>query len=650
MENFTTDTQVHGYTLKRLFSVLLFVAISITSFSQGGLSTQNKKARKLFEKADKKYKERSFYDALSLLEESVQADPNFFEAHIRMGSLYKAIGQEDSVYTKYQAYLNTAPDPIASVIERLAHMAFDRGEYEKAEKYLTKFLTVIPEKKNSDDIVLLSKSLDFAKNQINSYKGNTSVKVLPDNINRFKLQYLPSITIDNSAIFYTKRDHISGDEDIVVSYSQGGEWLPAESVSSKINSHLNEGACSVSADGRIMIFTSCDKRDSYGSCDLYISKKTGSSWSKPKNLGKPVNSRYWESQPSLSSDGKTLYFSSNRTGGKGGRDLWVTRNKNGKWSQPINLGVNINTRKDETTPFIHPDNETLYFSANGYPGMGGYDLYKSSLADSLWLEPTNIGYPVNTHKDEVAIIIASDGETGYFAKEEQKNFEILDSKLVSTTLLKEARSKKTTFIIGKVVDAESLEPIRAEVQIVELLRNKNVYLSESDSLTGLFYMVLPLDLKLAAYVKKKGYLYSDYSFETSGTSTNNSDTLTIMLNKVEEGKSIILKNIYFDFDSYDLKAESKSEIENAFQMLIENPRIIVEIAGHTDNVGSPVYNLDLSTKRAKEVYNAFIDRGIDPSKISFKGYGQKLPRASNDTEEGRKSNRRIEFRVLRVKR
>ena len=649
MEDFTADTQVHGYTLRRLFSVVLFVAISIVSFSQGGLSTQNKKARKLFEKADKKYKERSFYDALSLLEESVQADPNFFEAHIRMGSLYKAIGQEDSVYTKYQAYLNTAPDPIASVIERLAIMAFDRGEYEKAEKYLTQFLTIVPEKKNSDDIVLLSKSLDFAKNQILNYKGNTSVEILPTNINRFKLQYLPSVTIDNSAMFYTKRDHVSGDEDIVVSYSEGGEWLPAESVSSRINSHLNEGACSVSADGRIMIFTSCDKRDSYGSCDLYISKRTGNNWSKPKNLGKPINSRYWESQPSLSADGKTLYFSSNRTGGKGGRDLWVSKNENGKWSKPVNLGEEINTLKDETTPFIHPDNETLYFSANGYPGMGGYDLFKTTLVDSVWTSPYNIGYPVNTHKDEVAIIIASDGKTGYFAKEEQKNFEILDSKIVSTQLAKEAQSKETTFIIGKVIDANSLMPIRADVQIVERIGNKTLYLSESDSLTGLFYMVLPQDLKLAAYVKKRGYLYSDYSFETSSASVNNTDTLTIELNKVEKGQSIVLENVYFDFDSYQLKEESKSEIDNAYQVLIENPKIIVEIAGHTDNVGSSQYNLELSTKRAQEVYKAFINKGVNPSRISFHGYGQESPKTSNDTEEGRKSNRRIEFRVLRMK-
>ena len=650
MENFFTDTQVHGYTLRKLFFSGLFMVVSLLTFSQGELSTQSKKARKLYEKADKKYKERSFYEALDLLEESAKVDPAFFEAHIRMGSLYKALGQEDSVYSKYQAYFNTTIEPIASVIEKLAHMAFDRGEYVKAQEYLNQFLTEVPERSKADDIVLLSSSLGFAQNQIENYDEAISVDVLTENINRFKLQYLPSITIDNSAMFFTKRDHVSGDEDIVVSYSKNDGWLPAQSVSQRINSHLNEGACSVSADGRIMIFTSCDKRDSYGSCDLYITKKTGENWSKPKNLGRSVNSRYWESQPSLSADGKTLYFSSNRSGGKGGRDLWVSKNEDGKWIKPTNLGDLINTPKDETTPFIHPDGETLYFSANGYPGMGGYDLYKANLTDSIWSQPQNIGYPINTHKDEVAIIIASDGVTAYFAKEEQKNFEILDSKIVSTRLKEEMSSNETTFIIGKVMDAKSHEPLRAEVQIVDLLGNKNVYLSESDSLTGVFYMILPKGLNLAAYVKKKGYLYADYSFESNSNSNSTFDTLTIELDRIEEGQSIVLQNVYFDFDSYELKQESESEIENAYQMLVDNPSIIVEIAGHTDNIGSVAYNLELSTKRANIIYQELIKKGIEATRITYKGYGQHSPKTSNDSDESRQSNRRIEFRVLRKKR
>ncbi|MEO1253459.1 MAG: hypothetical protein AAFY41_01055, partial [Bacteroidota bacterium] len=564
MENFFTNPQIHGHSVRSILLILFVGYFSVELTAQQVLSTSNRKARKLYEKADKKYKERSFYDALNLLEQSVEEDPLFFEAHIRMGSLYNAIGQEDSVYSKFQAYLATTPNPIVSIVERLAFMAFDRGEYEKSQTFLNRFLANVPQRAGDRDIDLLAVSLSYAQDQILSYQDTIVIEELPENINQYRLQYLPSITIDNAAMFYTKRDHVQGDEDIVVSHYENDSWQPAQSVSARINSPLNEGACTVSADGRVMIFTSCDKRDSFGSCDLYITKKIGNIWSKPKNLGRPINSKYWESQPSLSADGKTLYFASNRLGGYGGRDLWISKNIDGRWTTPSNLGETINSPKDETTPFIHPNGETLYYSANGFKGMGGYDLYKAELNDTIWSLPENLGFPINTHKDEVAIIIASDGETAFFAKEEQKNFEILDSKIVKTTLQRENQSKPTTYLIGVVLDADSKKPLEADVQIVDLIENQNIYRSESDAITGLFYMVLPVNLSLAAYVKKKGYLFSVYKFETNENFEVKGDTLTIYLQKVAEGESIVLKNIYFDFDSYELEPESKSEIENVY--------------------------------------------------------------------------------------
>lgn len=649
MEDITTDTQIHGYSLMRVVILVNLILFSFFSFSQGGLSTSNKKARKLYEKADKQYKARDFPSAISYLEEAVEEDPTFYEAFIRMGSLYNAMGQEDSVYSKFSAYVNTAPTPIASVVERLAFMAFDRGEYELSESYLDRFLQQVPERKSSPEIGLLIKSLDFAANQLAEPKDSIEIVNLPEEINRFKLQYLPAITIDNSAMFYTKRDYVRGDEDIVVSYFQNNKWTPAQSVSSKINSPLNEGACTVSADGRTMIFTSCDGPSSLGSCDLYISKKSGDNWSKPKNIGKPVNSIYWESQPSLSSDGKTLYFSSNRRGGFGGRDLWVTHFSNGKWQQPQNLGPTINTRNDETTPFIHPNGVSLYLSANGYPGMGGYDLYMSNKVDSIWQQPKNLGFPINTYKDEVAIVIAADGETAYFAKEEQKNFEILDSKLVCIRLPAEAKSQPASYIVGRVFDGESSKPLKAEVEIVDLSENKVIYKSQSDSITGEYYMVLPIGLDLASYVKKKGYLYSDFHFQSSINSVIEPDTIDIELFPIAEGNTLVLKNIYFETDSYVIDKRSESEIENAYQLLNENPGIIVEISGHTDNVGSYEYNQNLSELRAESVFNKLMEMGVNADRLTFEGYADSQPILPNDTEINRQSNRRIEFRVLRSK-
>ncbi|WP_436517512.1 OmpA family protein [Ekhidna sp. To15] len=649
MEDIITNTQVHGHPMRKIIPLLVLILIPLISYSQGGLSTESKKAKKLYEKADKKYKERDFSSAISFLEEAVDKDPDFYEAFIRMGSLYNALGQEDSVYAKFSSYVLTAPNPIASVLERLAFMAFDRGQYQTAEKHLNDFLKRVPERASSPEINLLVESLAFAKNQLLNFSDSILLEMLPDEINRYKLQYLPSVTIDNAAMFYTKRDYVKGDEDIVVSYFKEDRWTPAVSVSDRINSPLNEGACSVSADGRTMIFTSCDGRNSLGSCDLYITRKTGDSWSKPKNLGKPVNSIYWESQPSLSADGKTLYFSSNRTGGFGGRDLWVSNNVDGNWSAPKNLGKSINTRSDETTPFIHPNGISLYLSANGYPGMGGYDLYVAVKNDSVWSKPENLGYPINTFKDEVAIVIGADGQTAYFAKEEQKNFEILDSRLVTIKLPANVRSKPASYIVGRVIEDKTSKPLRAEIEVVDLSANTTLYSSQSDSVSGEYYMVLPVGLDLAAYVKKKGYLYTDFHFQTELNTALKPDTIDISLKPISQGETLILKNIYFEVDSYLINDKSLSEIENAFQLLKDNPEIIVEISGHTDNVGSHDYNQKLSELRAKEVHKRLVSKGISQQRISYKGYAETIPLMPNDSDINRKSNRRIEFRVLRSK-
>ncbi|WP_424961955.1 OmpA family protein [Ekhidna sp.] len=648
MENITSNTQVHGYTLKGVLFLIGIIAI-LGSTNAQVLSSESKKAKKLYEKADKKYRDRDFYSALDLLEESVKEDPTFFEAYIRMGSLYKAIGKEDSVYSKFQSYIETSPDPIASVLEKQAFMAFDRGEYFKAKKYLNQFLDKVPERSENFDIDLLSRSLEFATDQLESSADSITVSLLPKEINRFRLQYLPSVTIDDASIFFTKRDDVRGDEDIVVSYKKEGKWLPAKSVSARINTPLNEGACTVSADGRTMIFTSCDGRNSLGSCDLYITNRVGDIWTQPKNLGKPVNSLYWESQPSLSADGKTLYFASNRRGGFGGRDIWVTKYEKDQWSVPENLGKTINTRKDETTPFIHPNGVSLYFSGNGYPGMGGYDLYQAQKKDSTWTEPKNLGYPINTYRDEVSIVIIGEGSKAYYAKEEQKNFEIMDSKLVAIQLPEELRSKGASYIIGVVKDARTGECLSADIQVVDLSSNASIYKNTSDSVSGQYYMVLPVDLDLAGYVKKKGYLYSDFHFKTDSNTALKPDTINIELIPVEEGETLILKNIYFEVDSHEINRRSQSEIENAYELLRENLGITVEIAGHTDDTGTKSYNQSLSDKRAKAVFDALVAKGIDKDRLVFKGYADSQPLQPNTSKNNRQSNRRIEFRVIRMK-
>ncbi|MEM8938209.1 MAG: OmpA family protein [Bacteroidota bacterium] len=645
MENISSDSQIHEHSL-RIVAIIIFLLTSCFTFGQN-LSTQSKKASKYYLKAEKKHRERDFIGAIDFLEEAVKADPLFFEAFIRMGSLYNALGKEDSVYSKFSQYIKIAPNPVVSILERLAFMSFDRGHYHRSNEYLTSLLKKEPEKSKEREISILSESIKFSLNQI---KNAVELKIteLPKEINKYKLQYLPAMTVDDNTLVYTKRDQFSSDEDIVISFKKKGRWSNSISISDQINTSLNEGAATISADGRTMIFTSCDRKDSYGSCDLYISRKVGDRWLGPRNLGSRVNTKYWESQPSLSADGKTLFFASNRPGGFGKRDLWVTYFRDNLWTNPSNLGEKVNSFKDETTPFIHFNNQTLFLSSNSYPGMGGFDLFKVDKVDSLWTPPENLGYPINTYRDEVALLINAEGDKGYFAKEVKKNREILDSRIVGFVIPHHIRPQKSYFLTGKVVNKKTQKPLKASLQIVDISTNELLYNNYSDSITGDYYMVLPRGKDLAGYIKKKGYLYKDFSFSTSQSDYVYSDTMNIELLPIQEGESIILKNIYFEINSYDLDDRSKSEIENVHELLLENPKISIEIGGHTDNIGTKEYNKLLSLKRAESVYNALVEKGIKEERLKYTGYGDSRPLNPNTNELNRKSNRRIEFRVLRA--
>ena len=647
MAYFSTDAQIHGYSLKGCLTYFILCICCVTNvYSQISLATSDNKAKKLYEKAEKNVKDRDFEEALKLFSQATIRDPNFYHAYLRKGSLFNMMGNLDSVYSNFSKYLALTPSPSQAVLNRMAFMSFDRGQYLQSEMYLKKYISLKPEMKKDREIVLLEESLAFAKMQI-QIESNLKIEKLPKQINRFDLQYLPTITIDNSTMIFTKRDFVSDDEDIVVSYFKDGTWTNAESISDKTNSPLNEGACTISADGNTMIFTSCDSRDSFGSCDLYISRKSARGWSRPKNIGKPINTHYWESQPSLSADGNTLYFSSNRTGGLGGRDLWTSRFEDGSWSDPINLGGKVNSFKDETTPFIHPNNASLYFSSNGFVGMGGFDLFQSNLQDSSWSTPKNMGYPINTFKDEVALLIAGDGKTAYYAQENQKNNEILDSDIVSFILPDKLRVERASYIVGRVVDAETGSPLKANIEVVDILSNQVLFRNSSDSLNGEYLMVLPVSRNLAGYVKKKRYLYSDFHFDSSEGSILKPDTILIELTKVAVGESLILKNIYFEVDSYQIDERSVSEITSVLELLDDNPSIHVEISGHTDHSGSKEYNQTLSEKRAKTIYLELIKKGVDSSRLEYKGYADEMPLKGSTNDFINQSNRRIEFRVIR---
>jgi len=384
-----------------------------------------------------------------------------------------------------------------------------------------------------------------------------------------------------------------------------------------------------------------------GSCDLYISFKKGNKWTTPVNMGGNVNSNKWDSQPSISPDGTTIYFASARPGGKGGSDIWkINLLPNGQWSRAINLGDTINTDKDENSPFMHFDNQTLYFCSDGHTGMGGRDLYYSRKDSSgKWGIPVNLGYPINTFADEFGLIVNAKGDTAYFSSDKEGGKGKLD--LYSFELNKANRPLPVTYLKGIVYNSETKQKIEARFELINLKSSKVVYTSYSDPIKGDFLVTLPTENDYALNVSKEGYLFYSDNFTLSGNWTNIEPFIkNVPLVPINIGGTVVLKNIFFETAKYDLKKESYIELNKLIAFLKTNVNLKIEISGHTDNIGGKEYNQTLSENRANSVYSYLIDKGIDSKRLTFKGYGDTKPIDTNDTDLGRSNNRRTEFKII----
>jgi outer membrane protein OmpA-like peptidoglycan-associated protein len=395
-----------------------------------------------------------------------------------------------------------------------------------------------------------------------------------------------------------------------------------------------------------MIFTACNRGDGIGRCDLYASSKEGDIWSLPINLGNPVNTKYRETQPSISPDSRTLYFSSDRPGGKGLHDIWVShRDENGQWSTPLNLGDTINTEGEEMSPFIHPDDQSLYFSSDGLIGLGGYDLFISR-RDSAgkWQTPVNLGYPINTNRDEIGLIVNSRGDKAYYSSDVDK---ITGKDIFVFELPVRDRPLMVTYMKGKVFDALDHRLLKAQFELVDLETGRIIFSSFSDSLTGEFLVSIPVNRNYMLNVAKKAYLFFSENFSLKNSFDADKPFLKdVPLQPMMIGNSVVLKNVFFDTDSYALKKESTVELKKVVRLLQTNPEIKIEIGGHTDNTGNLDYNQKLSESRAKAVVDYLISTSVKADRMVSKGYGMNIPVATNDTEEGRAQNRRTELKII----
>lgn len=637
----------------RLLFILLF-CITTFGFSQTTLSTKSKKAIEFYTEADN-YRVRGQYDqAISLLNEALERDKNFVEAYYRLGLVCMSTREYPKAIHNFETGVALTEDIRKQKVfwYDLGESYLLIGEYQKGKETLLKFLNAETQNvRKIERAKMLYNTADFAiKNS--EEKAAYNLHSLSDTVNAFAMQYFPVLTADQQLLIFTKRNGngAGDDEDLVVSKKgKDGKFGKPESLSPAINSILNEGTCTISADGRKLIFTSCEGRQGFGSCDLYESVRTGDEWSKPKNLGPMINSSEWESQPSLSADGRTLYFVSDRRGGLGRRDIWVSHlDDEEKWTKATNLGRSINSQFDEISPFIHVNNQILYFASNGLTGFGGYDIfYTERNGEENWTQPVNVGRPINNHQDQFSLFITADGKKGYYAHEEFTDKGFSAGRIYEMEIPAESQLKfRTNYIKGIVSDKASGLPLKAIVELIDIEKNKVISKVSSDSINGNYLMTLTQGAEYALYVRKQGYLFKSLNFNYSKVDDFAPITLNVELEKVATGSVAVLNNIFFDFDSYTIKSRSNSELQKVILFMEENPVVRIEISGHTDNVGAESYNQKLSTQRAEAVIDYLKKAGISPSRLISKGFGSTKPISSNATEEGRQLNRRIEFKIL----
>jgi len=504
-----------------------------------------------------------------------------------------------------------------------------------------------------------------------------------DSINTPFPEYGPYVTIDEDMMFFTsRRDNTTGGgvspidykyyEDIYVSHNIDGVWSSPTNLGRRVNSRNNDATIGISVDGQKLFIY----RDAHGG-DIYLSNLEGDVWSKPSKMTKKFNTKSHESSAAFSYNMRTIYFISDKldSNAYGGKDIYVADIKRGnRWNKAVNIGSVINTPYDENSVYAHPDGKTLYFSSKGHNSMGGYDIFKSTLVDGKWTTPENVGYPINTVGDEVSFVLTANGKRAYFASSEndgkgdkdiyvvtflgpekegilsnENNLLANTDKPVSEKVIEplvEIKENQLTILKGVISDAITKIPLEATIEIFDNETQDTIATFKSNSKTGKYLVSLPSGRNYGISVKAPSYLFYSDNFIIPATSSYQVIYKDVELNMLDVGSSIVLKNIFFDFDKATLKNESHSELGRIVKLLNDFPYLTVEIAGHTDDVGSEAYNHKLSQNRSKSVIDYLIANGIEKERVAFKGYGLTQPIASNDTEEGRQQNRRTEFKII----
>jgi len=635
------------FLLSLFFTILLF---QLPVFAQFPYSSSSKKAIKLFEKGQKAPMELrnpqtgapNYQEGILLLNAAIDKDPNFWEAYLLKAEFLEYQRKYADAAFCYKKALQIDPTHSISGSTHfyLAACQLTIGEYNDALQTISIFLNnPNANEKLQAQAYQMRACAEFSVAAVNNPQP-FEPKNAGEGINTAFPEYYPTLTVDGQQLLFTRRlptiqEGIKDEqEDFYVSnYDvQSGQWSLSSPMPKNINTSWNEGAPTISGDGKTIIFVACTdpsgvnyggNRTGKGSCDLFITRKENGRWTTPVNLPGAVNTSNWETQPSLSADGRTLYFirAVRSKEGRANSDIYVSYLlENGTWSEAERLSNVVNTSSNEESVQIHPDGNTLYFASRGHIGLGGSDLFVSRKdAKGNWSKPTNLGYPINTRFDENSLLVSALGDIAFFASDRQGGFGGLD--IYWFELPKALQAVQTFYFEGTAFDAVSKNKLAAHVTLTDLSNGQNVFDGAADSFDGKITLPLPINRSYAVLVNHPGYLPFSLNFDFTKLENAQSYMLDMPLNPMNSVAENILNNVFFDLGKATLRPESQIELRNLSNYLKKNPKLKIELQGHTDSQGDAAKNMVLSEARAKAVYDFLLLEGIEAARLSFKGYG-----------------------------
>ena len=620
-----------------LFAVIIVLFAGMVTNANG---QNNNAAQKLYAKAIKAFDEKNYNEGIDLLNASIKKDSNFSDSYISLFQAYLDLKQKKEAIIAFEKAIPKDSLSCLPYFIKYATAYASIGDYNKASAILKSIANNLPSYLKPS-FHQLNTICAFAL----THPTDTTIKVMNagDNINSADAEYFPTVTVQDSILIFMRRNGISR-EDFFTSKITNLGLSKAQPLSDNLNLTDKKGAPSLSSDLQTLYFSAEFPGIGFGRYDIYSVAKTDTSWANPINLGPNVNSDWWESAPSISPDGSALYFCSNKPGGFGGIDIYVVyKTKKGSWSKAVNLGPNVNTAGDEQTPFIHADNNTLYFASNGWPGFGGSDLYVThKKIDGTWSKPVNLGYPINTNDNEASVAISSNGIDGYIASDRPDSRGNLD--IYKINLPEAARANKTYYFNGFIRDAITLNALSGSVKLSDNNDSSKYMLINVDN-TGKFVLALPYFDSLGIQINSPNHEYASLLLNKENLTELNGATFDFQLAPIQKTFSKNFNNVFFDLNSATLLKNSNVELNALVEYLQNTPTASILIEGHTDNSGNANANMILSTKRAESIAQFLIDKGIGKNRITSKGFGSTKPIADNISEQGRAQNRRTSFTI-----